>query len=377
MAFTFFRSRNASEGSGSSAPDSVLADAGMETQTPAEQLALQSALHAVLRRLPQSNSGRENLRLLCDEILNATRRLRFIWVGFREGGAESVKPYAAVGDCVSESTDWDLPASCFQSFGLYSQVAPAFGGTEQGASLFRPWRADPDRCSAHCALAIPLRSENAGLQGMIVFYADSVDYFSRTGLAAFEAFCNVAEIVWKQSNLIHMLTQAAQEDPLTGLATRRHIMARLEKEMERADSNGSSLSILVCKLEGLGKLNGLYGTQAADAILAAFAKEVVNEMHPFKLCGRWTGTELLAVLPGADGKTARQIAGKLREHFQNSSITVRSWSVRLSLAIGVAAHSKFIIGLDDLIQQAHQGMRFADDEMANTLPLTSEPPQWR
>jgi diguanylate cyclase (GGDEF)-like protein len=368
MTFSFFRPRLATIG-----PNPVLPESGQEK----ERVAALRALHSILGALPQSNSGRENIRLLCEEILGASNHLRLIWVGFSEGIADRVKPYAATGEAFAECGDWRLPSGCFNSAGSYSQVAPTGAADEQAASLFAPWKSNPQSCTARCALALPLRSENHGLQGMIVFYADSLDYFSRIGLDSFQAFCNVAEIIWKQSNLMHLLAQTAREDPLTGLLNRRHIMLCLEKEMEAADKAGSPLCILVGRIEGFSKLNALYGAQAADAILAAFSKEAVEQLRPQDRCGRWTGTEFLYVLPNTDPAQAEHLAGKLREYFQFNPVSVKSWSVRVSLAVGIASYSKFIIGVDDLILQANQSMLSDTDELPTTILQDREPLGWR
>lgn len=368
MAFSFFRPRHTSAGSESK----FLGD-----RRGGEPAALERALHSVLDRLSQSTSGRENIRLLCDEILGNSTHIRFIWVGFCDGKTELTKPYAAVGECAAESSDWRLSAGCFHSAGSYSQIAPRSAAEDQAASLFAPWESNREACTARCALAIPLRSENDGLQGMIVFYADSIDYFSRTGLPVFQAFCHVAEIIWKQSNLIHLLTQTAREDPLTGLMNRRHIMLSLEKEMERAERAGTPLCILVCRIEGFSKLNALYGAVAADAILAAFSREAVEQLRPQDRCGRWTGTEFLYVLPNTDAAEAERLAGKLREHFLLNPVNVKSWSVRVSLAVGVASYSKFIIGMDDLILHANQSMLSDADELPTSILQERESLRWR
>ncbi len=333
----------------------------------AERTALTIALHSLLETLPQSYSGRENIKLLCHAILGATSHLRFVWVGFSEDSSDAVAPYAAAGDCAQECQDWRLPAVCFDPAGPYSQAFPEHGeSAEKSGHLFMPWRASRDACTVSGALAIPLRSEKRGLRGMIVFYADSLDYFSHMGVPLFQAFCHVAEIIWKQSNLLHMVTQKAQQDPLTGFMNRRHTMNVLEKAIAHADQAQESLSILLCRVEGFNKINDLYGWMAADSILAAFAKETVALMRPQDKGGRWTGVEFLYVLPDADAERAESIAKNLQEYFLVHPINVKNWSIRLALAVGIATYSKQCTGLDDLLQHANQNMLNGVDELPSS-----------
>jgi diguanylate cyclase (GGDEF)-like protein len=336
--------------------------------TEAERATLTVALHSLLETLPQSYSGRENIKLLCHAILGATSHLRFVWVGFCESDADHVGPYAAAGDCAQESDDWRLPKTCFDPSGPYSQALPA-RLEEDGNFLYAPWTAAQVPSSAHCALAIPLRSEKSGLRGMIVFYADSEDYFSHMGVALFQAFCHVAEIIWKQSNLMHMLTQKTQQDPLTGLMNRRHTMHVLEKEIADSEKQGRPLSILICRVEGFNKLNDLYGWLASDTILAAFSKEVVAQMGPLDKGGRWTGIEFLYILPGATADDAEALGKRLQDYFLLHPVNVKNWSIRLALSVGAATYSKLVMGLDDLILHAHQSMLDAVDELPSSAAM--------
>jgi diguanylate cyclase (GGDEF)-like protein len=333
-----------------------------------EHAVLTGALYSLLETLPQSYSGRENIKLLCDAILSATPHMRFVWVGFCEGDLDMVEPYAAAGNCLREATDWRLPSTCFDSAGPYSQAFhEAIDTSGDFSSLFMPWRQNRNDCSANSALAVPLRSEKRGLRGMIIFYADSRDYFARVSVPVFQAFCHAAEIIWKQSNLMHMLTQKTQQDPLTGLMNRRHAMHVLEKQISHAEKAGETLSILICRLEGFNKLNGLYGWAAADAILAAFSKEAAAQMRPEDKGGRWTGIEFLYILPQTDAEQAEQLANGLREYFLTNPVNVKNWSIRLALTTGVATYSKLMIGLDDLILHANQSMLSTTDELPSSI----------
>lgn len=330
----------------------------------AERAALSAALHSLLETLPQSYSGRDNIRLLCNAILGASSHLRFIWVGFCKGDSSSVEPYAAVGSCADECVDWNLPANCFDVIGPNSQMLT--GKAESVAAsngLFAPWRNHLDGCSVSCALSIPLRSEKRSLRGMIVFYADRKDYFTHMDVPTFQAFCHVAEIIWKQSNLMNMLTQKTLQDPLTGLMNRRHTVQTLEKHMAAAESSDEPLSILMCRIKDFNKLNDVYGWLASDAILAAFAKDVSLQLRSQDKGGRWTGIEFLFILPHTDNDEALEIARNIQEYFLVNPVTVKNWSIRLALTVGIATYSKQIIGVDDFILHANQSMSLSTDEL--------------
>lgn len=335
-----------------------------QQDTDTEHASLAAALYSLLETLPQSYSGRENIRLLCDAILGGSSHLRFVWFGFCKNDSKDVAPFAAVGDCANESADWNLPNNCFDAAGPNSQ---AFAGNEESdamlGGLFAPWRENSKGCSVRSALAIPLRFEKRSLRGMIVFYADTKDYFTHMDTALFQAFCHVAEIIWKQSNLMNMLTQKAQQDPLTGLMNRRHTVQVLEKHMAHTEQTDEPLSILICRIKDFSKLNDVYGWLASDAILAAFAKDIGLQLRPQDDGGRWTGIEFLYILPQANADEAARLAQRIQDYFLVHPVTVKNWSVRLALTVGVATYSKQIIGVDDFILHANQSMSGVSDEL--------------
>lgn len=333
-----------------------------------ERAALMSALQFLLEVVPQPHSGRENIRQLCHALLQATPHLRCVWVGFAKDKEEAVEPYAAAGDCLAEAADWRLPSHCFEASGPYTQAAPIHHPRAVNQStLYSPWRNNPRECTANSALALPLRSGNRGLQGMIVLYADRLDYFSQVGLDIFQSFCHVAEIVWKQSNLMSLLNQKAQFDPLTGLMSRRHTTQTLEKAMVDAWRDGHPLSVMLCRIEDFKRYNDLYGWVASDAIVAEFAKELGTVVRPGDKGGRWAGVEFLYILPATSVQEALLLASTVREHFAINSVSVRNWTVRLELSVGVAEFSEHMTGTEDLLVQANLDMQNDNEELPGGL----------
>lgn len=334
----------------------------------AERAALTAALQSLLEALPQPNSGRDNIRLLCHTLLRATPHLRCVWVGFSKGKEETIEPYAAAGDCLPEASDWRLPAHCFDGSGPYTQAAPTHHPRVLDfSSLYTPWRDNPRECTANSALALPLRSVNRGLQGMIVLYADRLDYFSHVGIDLFQSFCHVAEIVWKQSNLMSLLNQKAQFDPLTGLMSRRQTTQALEKAMVDAMHTEQPLSVMLCRIDDFKRFNDLYGWVASDAIVAEFAKELTTVMRPRDKGGRWAGVEFLFVLPATTVQEARSLASMVREHFSANPVTVKNWTVRLDLSVGVAEYNKNMTAPEDLVTHANFDMQSDTDELPSAL----------
>ncbi|MFT5589458.1 MAG: diguanylate cyclase (GGDEF)-like protein [Bradyrhizobium sp.] len=326
-------------------------------RTDSERANLTGALYQMLEQLPLSNQLLSSAGRLCRSIVDATGELRFIWIGTREESAANVAPLVVEGEYASDCDDWSLPSACFDSIAPYSQAAlENVAVPSDFPSLFAPWRNNMDGCTAHCALAIPLRSGRSGVAGLMVFYAADIDYFSRLGLVPFQAFSHVAELIWKQAHLSQSLTQQIEIDGLTGLMNRRKTVFVLTAAIDHATRSGEPLSVLLCRVQGFDKLNDVYGWFDADAILAAFASLVGARMTPSVQAGRWTGVEFVYILQGCDAAQADELAGQLSQYLQGQALHVKNLSIRLSVGVGVATHTPASSGLDDLIQQAIQQM---------------------
>ena len=322
-----------------------------------ERSLLTALLYATLERLPQATDFDDSVQQLCNSLVDTTNNLRYIWVGLREHRGQPVPPLVVAGGDASASADWRLAESCFDFNQPYSQASlEGLTASATSPSLFGPWQHQLDASPVNCALAIPLRSERSGVRGLMVFYATDIDYFSHLGVAAFQAFGHLVEVMLKQGSLLQILAQKTQADPLTGLMNRRRTVLVLTKAMEVAEQSRQPISILLCRVEGFDKLNDVYGWFDADAILAAFVKNVGSQMPLGTPAGRWTGVEFLYVLHNCDRTDAAVQATQLRNYLQAQTISVLNWSIRLTVSIGIATHTVAGNSLDDLLYQASQQM---------------------
>ncbi|UCM90028.1 GGDEF domain-containing protein [Streptomyces marincola] len=102
-------------------------------------------------------------------------------------------------------------------------------------------------------------------------------------------------------------------DPLTGLANRRAVDIRLEEALEEHHVSGVPVSLVVCDINGLKRVNDTYGHAAGDRLLERFGAvlSVCGAEVPGALAARLGGDEfcLLAVGAGAGEveRAAREI----------------------------------------------------------------------
>ncbi|WP_328438843.1 GGDEF domain-containing protein [Streptomyces sp. NBC_00444] len=107
-----------------------------------------------------------------------------------------------------------------------------------------------------------------------------------------------------QAERLEEARRLAYTDALTGLANRRAVDVRLEEAVERHRTHGVVVSLVVCDLNGLKRVNDTRGHAVGDRLLERFGSvlSLCGAMLPGTLAARLGGDEfcLLAVGPPAD-----------------------------------------------------------------------------
>ncbi|MFJ2898198.1 diguanylate cyclase domain-containing protein [Streptomyces sp. NPDC087218] len=107
-----------------------------------------------------------------------------------------------------------------------------------------------------------------------------------------------------QTERLEEVRKLAFTDPLTGLANRRAVDVRLDEAVERHRAEGAVVSLVVCDLNGLKRVNDTHGHAVGDRLLERFGSVLsrCGAMLPGALAARLGGDEfcLLAVGPEVD-----------------------------------------------------------------------------
>ena len=100
------------------------------------------------------------------------------------------------------------------------------------------------------------------------------------------------------------IEQLAFEDPLTGLANRRHLEERMEIALWDARGAGTSLALLFLDLNDFKGVNDRLGHAAGDELLVTVGQRLKSRLRRSDLLARLGGDEFLIALPGLDPESA-------------------------------------------------------------------------
>lgn len=132
--------------------------------------------------------------------------------------------------------------------------------------------------------------------GAPVFDASDADFAT--------VLASVAAAGIAQTERLEEVRRLAFTDPLTGLANRRAVDVRLDEAVESHRRDGSVVSLVVCDLNGLKRVNDTRGHAVGDRLLERFGSvlSLCGAKLPGALAARLGGDEfcLLSVGPSPD-----------------------------------------------------------------------------
>jgi len=135
-----------------------------------------------------------------------------------------------------------------------------------------------------------------------------------------------------------LLDRQAKQDPLTGLADRRVLDARLGEVFDQTCHLGGSMAVIMCDLDRFKKINDNHGHDVGDQALLQVVRLLEEHRRDSDLCCRYGGEEFALVLEKTDGETALRVAERLRHAVEHCLFVPDGGSpVPLRLSAGVAA----------------------------------------
>lgn len=131
----------------------------------------------------------------------------------------------------------------------------------------------------------------------------------------------------------------ADIDPLSGLLTRRALLATSDRALGAAVRTEKPLSVVLLDIDRFKMVNDTYGHLAGDQVIARLGDLLRRRFRLDDIRGRWGGEEFLVVFPGQDGRFAERSAGAILHEF--SEIVFESdegKSFNVTFTAGVAAY---------------------------------------
>jgi len=148
----------------------------------------------------------------------------------------------------------------------------------------------------------------------------------------------IAFLVSRVTASEHQLVRIATTDALTGIFNRRHFMALLVREQQRAERYKTSFSVLMLDIDHFKRINDTFGHPIGDEAIKAMAKAASKYLRPTDMIGRFGGEEFVVMLPHTDEGGSVIAAERIRESVSQIVVVAGQQDVRFTVSIGAATY---------------------------------------
>ena len=153
------------------------------------------------------------------------------------------------------------------------------------------------------------------------------------------------------------LRELAITDTLTGLANRRHFLARLEEELARVQRlDALHTAVLMLDLDLFKRVNDEYGHLTGDAVLVHFATLMREELRKIDTGGRVGGEEFAIILAGADLAAAQVFAERLRQKIAGTPLLHQGLTIAVTVSIGISDLNATDTSADAVLMRADEAL---------------------
>jgi len=180
--------------------------------------------------------------------------------------------------------------------------------------------------------------------------------------------------------LIKQLVAAATIDTKTELLNASAWRVLAQRELERAQRQGTPTAVLVIDMDRFKLVNDLYGHLAGDTALRAVAESLADELRGYDAVGRFGGEEFVALLPGVAAPMAANVGERIRQRIASLAVSVEprtggTAQVTLTASVGVASANAHVnvtgatSTLDDLLRAADGALYAAKGDGRNAVRI--------
>jgi diguanylate cyclase (GGDEF)-like protein len=140
-------------------------------------------------------------------------------------------------------------------------------------------------------------------------------------------------------NMVRSLDLASRIDGMTGLANRRDIMEKIDREATRSHRHQHPFTILLVNIDDFKNINETHGYNTGDDVLVEIARVLRSCVRNEDICARWGGEEFLILLPETGTESSLPVAKKVLESMSMTEFKANRPGIHITVSIGVCEHN--------------------------------------
>jgi len=210
------------------------------------------------------------------------------------------------------------------------------------------------------ALAVPLEGVS-GVIGVLALYRSDRDAFTSDHLRILLAVSGKMALAIENALKYQQAESSATTDYLTGLPNARSLFLQLDRELARCKRDNTTLTVMVCDMDGFKKINDRFGHLEGNRVLRLFAKALKDTCREYDYVARMGGDEFVIIAPGLPVEAANKKAEQMRPLAKQAGFEVCGEDM-LSLSIGQAIYPEDGTDAEQLLAEADRRMYLEKQE---------------
>ena len=199
------------------------------------------------------------------------------------------------------------------------------------------------------------RAKAAGANDFITKTTDGIEILSRI-----DNLLNLVEAKQQAAASQKAVETMATHDPATGAFTPHYLVTEGRKRYSHARRHGSTLSVLMFRVDTYGEITQKVGKGIAEQLLARIAKLVMGTLRAEDSMGRTGEANFTVIFAGTASHQALAFAYRLRDQLERAQVTFREQVLRIRVSIGLAGIDvDTAASLDELMKLALQRLQQA------------------
>jgi diguanylate cyclase (GGDEF)-like protein/putative nucleotidyltransferase with HDIG domain len=223
---------------------------------------------------------------------------------------------------------------------------------------------DPTKFSTlRSALALPLEGTN-GVVGVLALYQAESDAFTSDHLRILQAVTSKMALAIENALKYQQAESSATTDYLTDLPNARSLFLALDRELARCKRENTSLTVMVCDMDGFKQINDRFGHLEGNRVLRLFAHTVKDTCREYDQVARMGGDEFVVIASGLSPEAAHKKADQLKELARHVGQEICQEDI-LSLSVGRAVYPDDGLDAEELLAEADRRMYLEKQQQTN------------
>jgi diguanylate cyclase (GGDEF)-like protein len=159
-------------------------------------------------------------------------------------------------------------------------------------------------------------------------------------------------------------------DPLTGLFNRRFMQESLDRELQRARRKGRPLAVIFIDIDHFKRFNDVFGHDAGDAVLRAFAQLMTSFFRGDDVICRYGGEEFALILPESNEQDAALRMSQFGARVKGMVVVHEDKPLdQISVSVGIAAFPEHGPSIETLLRAADQALYVSKREGRDRISI--------